>query len=203
MESQGRSGMSRGLIAALGSNALTFVGHYTLYTDVAVLLLRSGASASTTGPILLIFGALALVGIWLTGPQIDRHPRHSALAVLSVLGLGMLAAGLSSPILGLVILAGVVWNAAFGAVPALFQAAAVRTRATSPELAGAWVNATSNLGIAAGAAIGALILDRFELPGLTIVATTFVVLAIATVAAARGTFPTAAQRVDIGSGEGS
>ncbi len=197
-ESRHGGGIRRQLAPALGSNGLVFLGHYTLYTYVAVLLLRSGASPGAVGPILLTFGALALVGIWLTGPQIDRRPRHSALAVLTVLGVGMLATGFSTPLLGAVIFAGALWNGAFGAVPAVFQAAAVRTGATSPELAGAWVNATSNMGIAAGSAVGAFTLERFDLPGLVTAAMIFVGLAIATVAAARRTFPARSQ-LDAGS----
>jgi predicted MFS family arabinose efflux permease len=35
----------------------------------------------------------------------------------------------------------------------------VRTDAGSPDLAGAWVNASANFGIAGGAALGGLVLD--------------------------------------------
>jgi predicted MFS family arabinose efflux permease len=70
--------------------------------------------------------------------------------------------GASIPSLALVIVACVVWNGAFGPANSLFQSAAVRADATSPELAGAWINATANFGIAAGAALGGVVLDAFD-----------------------------------------
>jgi predicted MFS family arabinose efflux permease len=44
-------------------------------------------------------------------------------------------------------------------VPSIYQSCAVRSHAVSPELAGAWINATANVGIAGGAAIGAGLLQ--------------------------------------------
>jgi predicted MFS family arabinose efflux permease len=63
--------------------------------------------------------------------------------------------------------AGMVWLAAFGPAASLYQSASVRTRASSPETAGAWINASSNAGIGAGAALGAVIMSHL---GLTWVA---------------------------------
>jgi len=74
-------------------------------------------------------------------------------------------------VLALVIVAGAAWNGAFGAVPSVYQTAAVRTQSTSPELAGAWINASSNAGIAVGAALGIA-------GGLTSSAGWFVALAV-------------------------
>ena len=57
-------GRLRQLAPVVGSNALVFVGQYTLYTYVSVLLLRSGASSAAVGPILLAFGVFGLIGVW-------------------------------------------------------------------------------------------------------------------------------------------
>src|SRR5580693_7658369 len=57
-------GRLRQLAPVVGSNALVFVGQYTLYTYVGVLLLRSGASSAAVGPILLAFGVFGLIGVW-------------------------------------------------------------------------------------------------------------------------------------------
>ena len=61
---------------------------------------------------------------------------------------------LAYPQLGAVVAAGMVWLAAFGPAASLYQSASVRTAASSPETAGAWINASSNAGIAGGAALG-------------------------------------------------
>jgi predicted MFS family arabinose efflux permease len=151
-------GRRRQMAAVIGSNALVFLGQYTLYTYVSVLLLRSGASSDTVSPILLVFGVFGLIGVWATSGRLDRHLRGSALVILAIVAAGIAAAGAAFPVLALVIVAGAVWNGAFGAVPSVFQTAAVRTQSTSPELAGAWVNASANAGVAGGAALGGVVL---------------------------------------------
>jgi predicted MFS family arabinose efflux permease len=179
----------RRLAAVVGSNTLVFLGQYTLYTYVSVLLLRSGASPGSVAPVLLVFGAFGLIGVWFAGPRLDRHLRGSALLILTLLAAGIAAAGAALPVLALVIVAGAVWNGAFGAVPSVFQTAAVRTRATSPELAGAWINASSNTGIAAGAALGGVLLGSAGIREAAWLAAALVVLGLTLVLRARRAFP--------------
>jgi predicted MFS family arabinose efflux permease len=181
-------GRRRQLASVVGSNTLVFVGQYTLYTYVSVLLLRSGASAVAVGPILLVLGVFGLIGVWSAGRRLDRHLRGSALVVLTMVAAGIAAAGAAFPVLALVIVAGAVWNGAFAAVPSISQTAAVRTRATSPELAGAWINASSNAGIAAGAALGGGVLASAGIRDVAWLAAALVVVAIATVLLARRAF---------------
>jgi predicted MFS family arabinose efflux permease len=176
------------MVAVIGSNTLVFVGQYTLYTYVSVLLLRSGASSLAVGPVLLVFGVFGLIGVWSAGPRLDRHLRGTALAVLVILAAGIAAAGAAFPALALVIAAGAVWNGAFGAVPSVYQTAAVRTQATSPELAGAWINASSNAGIAVGAALGGVVLGSAGLREATWLAAALVIVAIVVVFLARRAF---------------
>jgi predicted MFS family arabinose efflux permease len=181
-------GRLRTMAPVIGSNTLVFLGQYTLYTYVSVLLLRAGASSPAVGPILLLFGVFGLIGIWSVSRRLDLQPRRSALVILLVLGAGIAAAAAAFPVLALVIVAGAVWNGAFGAVPSLFQTAAVRAQATSPELAGAWVNASANAGIAAGAALGGVVLGQAGIRDVAWLAAALVILAIATVFRARRSF---------------
>jgi predicted MFS family arabinose efflux permease len=184
-------GRQRQMVAVIGSNTLAFLGHYTLYTYVTVLLLRSGTSPDTVGPVLLVFGVFGLIGLLAAGPQLDHRPRSSALVILAILGAGIAAAGASFPVLALVIIAGAIWNGAFGPAPSLFQTAAVRTRTTSPELAGAWINATCNIGIAAGAALGGVLLDGAGIRDVAWLAAALVVIAAGVALLARRAFPDA------------
>ena len=185
------SGRLRLLVPVVGSNALAFLGQYTLYTYVSVLLLRSGASSGLAGPVLLVFGVFGLIGVWAAGPRLDRHLRTSALVILALLGAGIAAAGAAVPGLVLVIVAGAVWNGAFGAVPSVFQTAAVRAQSTTPELAGAWINASANSGIAAGAALGGAVLAGAGIRAVAWLAAALVLLALALVAVARRAFSNA------------
>lgn len=97
--------------------------------------------------------------MWSVGRYVDRYPRRTAVAVLGVVTGALLLLGTAWPTLVAVLVATALWNGAFGGVPTMYQALAVRTRAVSPELAGAWINATANAGIAGGAAIGAGLLQ--------------------------------------------
>jgi predicted MFS family arabinose efflux permease len=176
------------MAAVVGSNTLVFLGQYTLYTYVSVLLLRSGASSLSVGPVLLVFGVFGLIGIWSAGPRLDRQLRGTALAVLAIAAAGIAAAGAASPVLPLVIVAGAVWNGAFGAVPSVYQTAAVRAQTTSPELAGAWINASSNTGIAVGAALGGVVLGGAGIRAVAWLAAALVILGIVVVLLARRAF---------------
>lgn len=184
-------GRRRQMTAVIGSNTLAFLGHYMLYTYVSVLLLRSGASPGAVGPVLLVFGVAGLIGVLAAGPRLDRHPRASAFVILPLVAVGIAGAGAGFPVLALVIVAGAVWNGAFGPMPSLYQAAAVRARATSPEVAGAWINSTCNIGIAAGAALGGLVLREAGVREVAWLSVALVAGAIAIAALARRAFPPA------------
>ncbi|HEY0248683.1 MAG TPA: MFS transporter [Gryllotalpicola sp.] len=192
-EVRGASASGRGLrlLGAVSSNALLYTGHYVLYTFVTVLLLRAGAATGAIGPILLVFGGFGLIGVWLAGPRLDAHFRRTTLVVLAVMCAALLATGASLPALVLVIVAAAVWNGAFGPTASIYQAAAVHTEATTADLAGAWVVATSNLGIAAGSALGGVVLAADGIRTVVWVAAVFVAVAAVIVVLARRAFPRA------------
>jgi predicted MFS family arabinose efflux permease len=107
---------------------------------------------------------------------------------VAILAAGIAAAGAAFPVLALVIVACAVWNGAFGAVPSVYQTAAVRTQAASPEVAGAWINASSNAGIAAGAALGGVVLGSTGIREVAWLAAALVILAVVMVFLTRGAF---------------
>ena len=164
---------------------LTFLGQFTVYTFISVLLLASGVAPVFVGPILLVCGACGLLGLWFVGRDLDRNPRRTAVLILATLTA-------QSPrevtdALGITAMA--VWNGAFGGVPSIYQACAVRTHAVSPEMAGAWTNATANVGIAGGAAIGAGLLQTTGIWSLPWAGACLATLGLAVVVLARKAFP--------------
>jgi predicted MFS family arabinose efflux permease len=187
----GRSvGAGRGaLVAVSASNLLAFLGQFTVYTFVTVLLLSSGVSTIFVGPILLACGAGGLLALWWVGCHLDSSPRRTAVLLLVIVITAVVALGGTWPTLVAVIVTTVVWNGAFGGMPSIYQACAVRTRALSPELAGAWVNATANAGIAGGAAIGAGLLRSAGLSSLPWAGAALIALALAVVLLSRKAFP--------------
>jgi predicted MFS family arabinose efflux permease len=188
--SGGAVGTGRGALAAVSaSNLLAFLGQFTVYTFVSVLLLSSGVSAVFVGPILLACGACGLLALWWVGKNLDRSPRRTAVVLLAVVIGAIVALGGTWPTLAAVIATIVVWNGAFGGMPSIYQACAVRTHALSPELAGAWINATANAGIAGGAAIGAGLLRTAGLSSLPWVGATLIALSLVVVLLSRKAFP--------------
>lgn len=155
MSTRRRSGGRRRLAAVATSNALVFLGQFTVYTYISVLLLGSGVGAAFVGPILLACGACGLLGLWYAGRGLDRNPRRTAVVVVAVIMASVVTLGITWPMLGAVLIATAIWSGAFGGLPSIYQACAVRAKAMPPELAGAWINSTANIGIAGGAAIGA------------------------------------------------
>ena len=179
-----RAGRKR-LGIVVGTNTVLFGGQYTVYTYISLILLAAGLSEAAVGPALLVFGALGLVGLWAAARYLDRTPRALTLAAMATIAVALVAVALALPAtaVGVLVAAGV-WLAAFGAIPATFQAAALRTQGATADVAGAFVNATSNLGIGLGAAVGAAIVagpgpGPLALTGAAIVAASCVAVLVA------------------------
>jgi predicted MFS family arabinose efflux permease len=191
--SGGSGGTGRSALAAVSaSNLLAFLGQFTVYTFVSVLLLSSGVSPAFVGPILLVCGVCGLLALWWVGRNLDRSPRRTAVVLLAVVIGAVVVLGGTWPTLVTVIVATAIWNGAFGGMPSIYQACAVRTHALSPELAGAWVNATANAGIAGGAALGAGLLRAAGLSSLPWAGASLITLGLAVVLLSRKAFPTKA-----------
>ncbi len=172
----------RGELAGVAaSNMLSFLGQFTVYTFISVSLLASGVRPEFVGPILLGIGACGLFGVWSVGRNVDRYPRRTAAVVLAVVAGALVLLGSAGTALAAVLVATALWNGAFGGVPTMYQALAVRTHSVSPELAGAWINATANAGIAGGAAIGAGLLQTAGLWALPWVGASLVGAALAVI----------------------
>jgi predicted MFS family arabinose efflux permease len=191
-----RRGRRRDAVTVIVAKALTYLGQFTLYTYVTVILLRSGTPPAAVAPLLCLFGVFGLVGLWRAAPLFDRDPRRAALIILTAVSLGVLALGAGIPSLVLVIVSGIVWNTAFGPVASLMQSATIRTNAISPELSGAWINMTSNFGIAGGALLGGIVLDSLDVRALAWVGVAPIVVALSLFALNRqGFVPSPARRL--------
>ncbi|GAA1798795.1 MFS transporter [Nocardioides hankookensis] len=182
-------GRRRDLATVVVANGLTYLGTYVLYTYISVLLLDSGAGDRWVGPTLLLFGACGLVGLRVAAAQLDHRPRASAIAVPALMAVGIAAVAMAYPHLVPVVLTGMVWLAAFGPAASLYQSASIRTSASSPETAGAWINASSNAGIGGGAAIGAAVMDQSGLTSVAWTAAAIVASAAVLALLSRAAFP--------------
>lgn len=194
MSTRPRFGRRGQLAAVATSNTLVFLGQFTVYTFISVFLLRSGVGPAFIGPILLACGACGLLGLWYSGRGLDRNPRRTAVVVLALIMGAVVALGATWPTLVAVVVATAVWSGAFGGVPSIYQACAVRARAMPPELAGAWINSTANIGIAGGAAIGAGLLHTAGLSSLPWPGAVLMGCGLAVVVMSGSAFPRQPQR---------
>jgi predicted MFS family arabinose efflux permease len=178
-----------GIIPVSVANLLVFVGEYTAYTYIAPILVRAGLPTSAVGACLLLFGGAGIVGLWSASRFVDRRPRAGAVGTFLVLATGLAVAAVFSGTLIVILIAATVWSAAFGAAPSYLMTAAIRTESGSPDSAGAIINGSSNLGIAAGAALGSLLLVTTGSFGTLAVASAVAVAVVVFVALARSGFP--------------
>ncbi len=171
------------------SNAVTYLAQYTVYTFISVILLATGLTEQAVGPVLLGLGAVGLVGTTYAAVSLDRRPRRGTIVVHAVMAVGLLAVGLAFPSRTGVLVASAVWSGAFGAMASVFQTAAIRTRGGSPDVIGALVNSTANIGIGGGAALGAVVLVGPGLDALPFVGAGLVAVSLGVILVARRAFP--------------
>ncbi|GAA4811136.1 MFS transporter [Streptomyces ziwulingensis] len=179
--------------------ALGFVlAHNILYTYIAPLL-DGTALADRVDTVLLVFGIVSLASIWITGVLIDRHLRTLVLAGFTLFALATLLLGLFTGTGWLVYASAAIWGLAFGGAGPLLQTAAAEAAGTDEavDVVQSLVVTTWNMGIAAGAVLGGLLLSGPGSAALTWGTLVILVAALAVaVAARRHGFPTPTRRRD-------
>ncbi|MCE2563642.1 MFS transporter [Komagataeibacter sp. FNDCF1] len=151
---RGNSRAVRNFGLIMGVTAGFFFAHNLVYTYIAPVLLAHGLPESSISVDLLAIGVCSLAGLWGAGHLVDTNPRAGMLGAgaLLLVGLGLLVGHAVSGVGA--IAAGAIWCAGYaGAIP-FFMSGAIRTQATTADIAGAAVNSTSNVGILLGSAVG-------------------------------------------------
>jgi predicted MFS family arabinose efflux permease len=124
------------------------------------------------------FGAVGLIGNWLGGRFVDRHPLGSTLVFALMLGLGMSAtvpAAGSLPLLGVVLL---VWGIAHTALFPICQIRVMKAAPNAQALAGTLNVSAANAGIGLGSIIGGFTIEQWGLGTIGYIATAIAVLAL-------------------------
>lgn len=155
------------LIAAVIS--LLTLGHYTAFTYASPILTAAGVGDASVSLVLFGYGNAGALGLWVAGAVADREPRKALLVAVAMTTAALLALGIPGRPVGAVVIAMLVWGAAFGSLPTLLQTLAHRAASTSADTAPAVVNATFNLGISAGGLLGGRVLLMAS-PSMTAVA---------------------------------
>nr|WP_228868725.1 MFS transporter [Streptomyces halstedii] len=157
---------TRRFATVLAVGVLSATGAFAGFTYIVTFLGDvSGFSTGTINLLLVAFGIACLAGVGVTGALLDRFPRAvlgTAVATQAVGTLGLYATG-SDPVAAAVFLT--VMGCALGPVFMATQNEMLRCAPGRTDMALAANSGGYNAGIAAGAAIGALLLPRVEVRG--------------------------------------
>ncbi|WP_448650599.1 MFS transporter [Pseudomonas fluorescens] len=134
------------------------LAHNILYTYIAPLLVPAGLVADID-QILLVFGLMALLSIWLTGVLIDQHLQRLLIISCAMFALAALALGVWMTSTHAVYASVALWGLAFGGLPALLQTALAKSAGDSADAAQSMLVTVWNLGIAGGGLAGGLLLQ--------------------------------------------
>ncbi len=138
---------------------LAFVlAHNILYTYIAPFLVMAGL-VDCTDMVLLVFGIMSLLGIWIIGVLIDQYLRALTLASTVLFGLSALILGMAGTNHIVVYAAVGAWGLAFGGAATLFQTALAKTAGGDADLAQSMLVTAWNTAIASGGIVGGVLLE--------------------------------------------
>jgi DHA1 family inner membrane transport protein len=169
-----------GVILICVTTAVIMVGHYALYTYISPFLTTQlGIAPEHIGAVLFANGAGGAVGLVLVALLFSRRPMLGIVVGVLVTGVVVTVLAVESGNVGLSIAAIVVWGVSFGLLPSLLQARLLHVAsARIRDTAVAFFSTSFNVGIAAGAVLGGVLLSSWGLSSLP-----FAYLALLSVAA--------------------
>ena len=136
------------------------LAHNILYTYIAPLLVPAGIDREIDR-VLLVFGLMALLSIWLVGIWIDQHLRLLTLISCAMFAVAALLLGLWFNCVVAIYVSVALWGLAFGGLPALLQTALAKSAGNSADTAQSMLVTVWNVGIAGGGLVGVLLLERW------------------------------------------
>lgn len=151
---------TRGVSAVLAVIFTWVLAHNVLYTYI-VPFLQAGGMAGSTGPVLLLFGCAALVGIGVVGVLIDRHLRRLVLGSLVGFGVASVLLGLATGAPLLVYFSVALWGLSFGGAGTLLQTASADAAGEGADVAQSMIVTVWNLAIAVAGLVGGVLLSHW------------------------------------------
>lgn len=149
-----------GVSAVLAVIFTWVLAHNVLYTYI-VPFLQAGGMAGSTGPVLLLFGCAALVGIGVVGVLIDRHLRRLVLGSLVGFGVASVLLGLATGAPLLVYFSVALWGLSFGGAGTLLQTASADVAGEGADVAQSMIVTVWNLAIAVAGLVGGVLLSHW------------------------------------------
>lgn len=158
-----------GLISLVFFLLLAVTGVFAAYTYLGLILAENaGPDLVSTG--LFVFGAMGLIGVTVATRTVDRRMLrgsvHTTTLFIFAAALGQLAfASEGTPAAVLIFVGAAICGAAYGALPTLGTTIFLHAGQSNPDAASSLYVVTYQVGIATGAAIGALVVDANWLAG--------------------------------------
>ena len=109
--------------------------------------------------ILLAFGIVALVSVWIVGVLVDRWLRQLVLASTWLFLVAAVALGFWNQIAVIVFAAVTIWGLAWGGAATLFQTASAKTAGSAEDVAQSMIVTVWNIAMAAGGIGGGMLLQ--------------------------------------------
>ncbi|MFE3166158.1 MFS transporter [Streptomyces sp. NPDC059224] len=150
---------TRRFVTVLAAGTLSATGAFAGYTYIVTFLRDvSGFPPASVGSLLVVFGVACLAGAAVTGALLDRFPQSALTSAVAVQAVGLLGlyAAAGRPVAAVVFL--VLTGGALGPVFMATQNAMLHCAPGRTDLALAANSGLYNAGIAAGAALGGLLL---------------------------------------------
>ncbi|MBG6189531.1 putative MFS family arabinose efflux permease [Arthrobacter sp. CAN_A212] len=133
-------------------------GQFALYTFITPVLVQPGFTATNVGFALLAYGGAGVLGLLLCSRLTDTALRPALLLSLLVMTGCFLAIALLGGAPAWTLAAVIVWGLLYGPVPSYVTTAALSAFRDHPDTVAAVHNSTFNIGISAGALVGAQML---------------------------------------------
>ncbi|MEC5199274.1 DHA1 family inner membrane transport protein [Arthrobacter sp. PL16] len=150
---------------------IILTGQNTFYTYIAPWLTDvSSFEPGSIALVLFLYGGAGIIGLIGAGYAADRFPKKAFASVVLVVMAAVLTLALVTTNTVLVLIAVIVWGAAFGGIPAMLQTRMLRTASfRTRDLSAALQTTAFNVGIGGGALLGGLLLDGIGLEVLPFV----------------------------------
>jgi predicted MFS family arabinose efflux permease len=167
----------RPLLLIAATTVILTLGHNTTYTYISPILLHDGVRLGRVSLVLAAYGLAGLTGLVLAGLIADRNPRLGLYAAIGLTAVCLLLLGLGrQPATSVPEI--IAWGAAYGSMPTLIQAIALRIVPDTPDTATSIINSAFNVGISGGAFIGARELLIVQPPALALTGCVLVALSL-------------------------
>ncbi|WP_021025903.1 MFS transporter [Comamonas sp. B-9] len=160
------------------------LAHNLLYTYIAPLLAPANLGAQIDR-VLLVFGLMSVLSIWITGLLIDRHLRALSLASTGLFLLGAVLLALAMELPAAVYLAVAVWGLGFGGLPPLLQTALAKNAGPAADVAQSMLVTSWNLAIAGGGMAGGVLLAQWGVAAFSPAVVMLMLLSLAVVLLAK------------------